>query len=367
MNESVIKVPLVDLLAQYLSIKEEVDSAVARVQERGLYVMGQEVEAFEEEWARYCGAKFCVAVSSGTDALYLSLKAREIFPWKPRAWIPTRTFIATAEAAVRAGYQLLVCDQWPRPREVGLYRSNDVLIPVHLYGRRVEYPDGRSVEFPGGFIDILHDAAQAHGAITLGEHEMGACYSFYPTKNLGAHGQAGAVVTNDPALAAKLRMMRSHGEGAVRFKHEVLSGNYRMDELQAAILRAKLPHLNAWNQRRRAIAQTYLSLLGGISELTLPPFGPSDVFHIFAVETPYRDSLAIFLKEQGIQTSVRYPYCIHQQPALQGLLEVVGDMGAAEAWARTNLSLPMYPELSDDQVEYVAGKVHEWATMMNLG
>ena len=353
-----IKVPLLDLRAQYASVKDEVDEAVAHVLERGNYVMGREVEAFEAEWAQYCSAKYCIGVSSGTDAIHLAIRGFQKMTEQPKPSVtaPCATFIATVEPAIRAGCALKLADVDVH----GLLRSpagpgrGQIVLPVALYGRPVGWVEG---EYYHGYA-VIEDLAQAHGHPLRG---LAAAFSFYPSKNLGAVGQAGAVVTNNTSLMEEVRRLRSHGEGRLRFVHVDLSGNYRMDELQAAILRAKLPHLDAWNRHRRKVASEYCRLLADVPGITLPELVPAHVHHIFCIRTPRRDDLAAFLAERGVQTAVRYPLALHQQPALSFLKSKAGDFPNAEAWAWENLSLPIYETMPQEQVEYVASAVREWA------
>ena len=354
-----MRVALVDLKAQYFSIRDEIDEVVARVHSKGLYVMGPEVEAFEEEWARYCGSVYGVAVSSGTDALYLTLKYFREVEGGTIANVPAFTFIATAEAAVRAGMSLRLVDVDSEgcmlPGPPPSVRSID--IPVNMYGRLAPIVTDRLVTDRL----VVEDAAQSHGLQARGD---ASCYSFYPTKNLGAHGQAGAVVTSSLLLRDYIRSMRNHGESNKRFVHDRLSGNYRMDELQAAILRVKLKYLDRWNARRRQIAQLYVRLLSddAIAQVVqMPSLLGEHVFHMFVVRVAERGSLTTFLEFKGIQTAVRYPVPLHLQPCLAGHVFYTQDaFPGAKKLAERNVSLPIYPEMSDDQVEYVATQVREW-------
>ena len=340
-----MQVPLIDLQKQYLSIKPEIDEAIARVLAKGMYVAGEEVEKFEEEWATYCKAKFCIAVSSGTDALYLALAALYQGIHGHTLWTTPRTFIAVAEAAQRAKYKLRFWDKNVVAKDI---RHPHIAIPVSLYGmpHNEVWPEG---------IRVIEDLAQAHSHPLRG---FAACFSFYPTKNLGAVGQAGAIVTNNASLAGEIRWLHNHSEKGGRFSSTSLSGgNYRMDELQAAILRVKLPHLDAWNKRRREIAKLYREKLAGIEGIKLPQDHPEHVYHIFAVETPKRDQLASYLKEKGVQTAVRYPIPLHLQPALSHLGYKKGDFPEIERWADETLSLPIYPEMENSAVEYVCKSI----------
>ena len=359
------RVPLIDLKAQYLSLKEEIDEAVAHVHEKGNYVMGEQVSRFEKEWARDCNAKYCVATSSGTDAIYLGVRSSAtVFGGTHIALIPAFTFIATYEAVHRAGLahsihladveeDTAVISEESFHKAVDLY-GTCLCIPVNLYGKK----SMKTAPRPGCL--MLEDAAQSHGVPLSGDI---AAYSFYPTKNLGASGQAGALVTNDVNIYAQAGILRAHAEGVYRFHHESLSGNYRMDELQAAILRVKRPHLKRWNQRRREIARIYRQAFEGI--LKMQEDSPEHVYHVFAVRHPKIEELSIHLAKSGIQTASRYPLALHQQEALSGLGYKEGDFPNAERWARENLSLPIYPELSDEKVGYVVEEVLKWIDLQD--
>ena len=362
-----IIVPLCDLRAQYLLLKKEIDSAVSSVLHRGDYVMGGEVLQFEGEWAEYCKAKYCVGVSSGTDALYLALKSLlELGTLKEHDKVITTpaTFFATVQSIVAAGLDPVFMeieedfniDLSKRPK--GPKSVASALLPVNLYGRPALVPNVVDSIEP-----VVEDSAQAHG---IGHRSTLSCWSFYPTKNLGAMGQAGAVVTNDMGLADSIRELRTYGERE-RFVHYSTTGNHRMDEIQAAILRVKLPHLDEWNQLRRERASWYREELKGIDKVLLPEDHPQHVYHAYVVRLKERKGLADFLAKHGIQTAVRYPVPMHLQPALSCLGYKRGDFPQAEAWADENLNLPMYPELTREQVEYVCGRVHEWAEADRVG
>lgn len=340
-------VPLCDVREQYLQHQEEIDLAVSCALKKGNYVSGEEVELFEKEWAKYCGADYCVGVASGTDALYLSLKALGSIT----GVITTPfTFFATTQAIVAARAFPHFIDVNESGNVPDQDFRNAPAIPVSLYGR------------PGKWRGkwVIEDMAQAHG-IKFNRRVKAACFSFYPTKNLGAMGQAGAVVTNDSDFADRVRNFRTYGERE-RFVHYQNTGNHRLDEIQAAILRVKLPHLEGWNKRRREIASLYREKLKDISEITLPDDHPHHVYHIFAIRVNSRDRLPLskYLLWKGIQTAVRYPVPMHLQPAISYAEYKRGDFPVAESWSDTTLSLPMYPELSDGQVEYVCGEIKEF-------
>ena len=327
--------------------------------------MGEEVEAFESEWANYCKAKYCVGFSSCSDALYVAV--RLLAKRGERVITTPFTFFATSWAIIRAGCIPVFVDvDWGSGNLPDEDFKDELALPVHLYGRPGNWRGNRLVE----------DSAQAHGIPLTGRI---SCYSFYPTKNLGAVGQAGALVTNDEGIAKLAKELRNYCERGRFVHHGTAGGNLRMDELQAAILRAKLPHLKEWNRLRRGVAQVYRGFLLDLVEeeeeirqeedltvresyrwVRLPEDHPQHVYHIFAIRASNRDSLRAYLSEQGVQTAVRYPVPMHLQPALKGLDYSEGDLPHAEAWARENLSLPMYPELNSTQVEYVCDKVREW-------
>ena len=355
-----VKVPLLDLRAQYLTIKDEIDTAVAHVHEKSNYVAGAEVEAFEDEWAKYCKGEFCVALSSGTDALYLSLMAwRQLLPGDPvgytgkySAVLPAFTFPGVIEPVYRAGFE-------PALQDVDLTTAclpsqdfgQSVAMPTALYGLRNFWKGSH----------IIEDDAQAHG---LPLKAWIACYSFYPSKNLGAYGQAGAIVTNDSDVANVVRTMRTYGEKERFVHYPPPTGNYRMDELQAGILRVKLPHLNIWNKHRRMIAFHYIHQLSSLPGL-VTPIARDDTWHIFALRVQDkrgRDDLAKYLDSKGIQTAVRYPVPLHLQPhsIYKDWLGLKPIFPNAETWARENLSLPLYPELPMEWVDLVCEAIKGW-------
>lgn len=352
-------VGLVDLAAQYRSIKPEIDAAVARVLESGSYVTGKEVEAFEQEFAALCNADYCAGVSSGTDAIYLALRAHDVvYPDSPvRTYVPSFTFIATASAVLAAGRKLVLCDVYQGSAMLKLGERDPrggIALPVGIFGQRtgIRYTHVRTIA----------DYAQAHGA-PLADN-ICAAYSFYPTKNLGAIGQAGAVVSDDAEIIQIVKQLRNHGEReSIRFEHTFLSGNHRMDELQAAILRAKLPRLKSWNTRRREIASLYhrgFSLLETQDLVELPHFNESE-WHIYPMRVDNRLAFAEHLRKRGIQTSVRYPVPLHKQPALWDRFEVAeGGYPNSEAWATTSIDLPIHEMMSDEDVECVIERVKEF-------
>lgn len=313
--------------------------------------MGYEVRTFEEEWANYCGKKYCVGVGSGTEALKLTLEACKIMKLcHPGYSVPTTpfTFWATTQAILDAGLFPLYHDV---DRLTGNLKDQDfhtsVALPVRMYGRKGNWRG----------TNLIEDMAHAHGQKPQG---LAGCFSFYPTKNLGAIGQAGAVVTDSEALADMIRCLREYGEKE-RFHYRYHTGNHRMDELQAAILRAKLPYLDQWNQDRKELAMRYIAGLEGMEDLiVVPPFESDHVYHIFAIKVRNgRDDLSAFLSERGIGNAVRYPVCCHQQKANVASY-YNQSFPRAEEWAATNLTLPLYPGMPSGYVDMTIEAIDTW-------
>jgi dTDP-4-amino-4,6-dideoxygalactose transaminase len=339
-----------DLQACHAPIEAELVEAATRVVRSGWYVLGPEVEAFEEEWAAYVGARFCVSVGNGLDALTLTLRALDIGAGD-EVVVPSHTFVATWLAVAAAGAT-------PVPAEVDEGTGNltsyagspRAVIPVHLYGQPTSVT---------GDALVVEDAAQAHGAALHGVRVGGggatACWSFYPGKNLGALGDAGAVTTSDPALAQRLRLLRNYGSQR-KYVHEEAGVNSRLDELQAAVLRVKLRHLDAWNARRREVASYYTSGLAGIVETPVVAAGAEPSWHLYVVRSPDRDGLAARLRERGVETLIHYPTPPHEQAAFAG---TTASLPIAERLAAEVLSLPMGPHLSDADVEAVVAAVRD--------
>ncbi len=366
-------IPLVDLAAQYATIQDEVESAIRRVLETTRFIMGPEVQAFEEAFAAFCGAQHCVGVSSGTSALELTLRALGVGPGDQVITV-AHTFIATAEAISATGATPVFVDIQPDsynmdPAQVAqaVTPRTRAVIPVHIYGQPADIPAIRAAvqaKAQGRAIPIIEDAAQAHGAAWQGRRAgaLGdaACFSFYPGKNLGAYGDAGAVTTNDPRLAEEIRLLRNHGRRS-KYLHEVKGFGQRLDALQAAILGAKLPHLSAWTEARRRLAARYSQLLQG-SELTLPAVAPAadPAWHLYVVRTPARDELLAHLRAQGIGAGIHYPIPLHLQPAYQDLGYQPGDLPVSEAVAESCLSLPLYPEMTQEQQDRVVAAIHDF-------
>jgi dTDP-4-amino-4,6-dideoxygalactose transaminase len=362
------KIPLVDLKAQYLSIKDEIDEAIQRVISKTAFILGEEVEAFEEEYARYCGAKYCVGVASGTAALHLALLACGIGPGDEVITTPF-TFIATAEAISHCGARPVFVDIDPQTYnidpskiEAAITDRTKAIVPVHLYGQPADMDPILAIAQRYG-LKVIEDAAQAHGAEYKGKR-MGtlgdvACFSFYPGKNLGAYGDAGAVVTNNPEIAREVRLLRDHGRES-KYEHLEIGYGERLDALQAAILRVKLRYLDQSNTRRREIAKAYSSELSKLGRVKVPhlPEQVRPVFHLYVVQVENRDGLLARLRADGILAGIHYPIPLHLQPAYAWLGQGEGSFPAAEEAAQTVLSLPMYPELTDAQIQIVIEAIH---------
>lgn len=366
-------IPYLDLKAQYRSIKPEVDAAVARVLESGQFVLGEEVAAFEREFAAYCGATDAVALNSGTSALHLALLAAGIGPGDEVITVPF-TFIATVAAIEYAGARPVLVDIEPRyytmdpaALEAAMTPRTKAIVPVHLFGQSADMDPILDIA-QRHRLAVIEDAAQAHGADYKGRRCGSlapiACFSFYPGKNLGAYGEGGALVTSDPDVAERVRLLRSWGE-ARRYEHAMKGFNYRMDGLQGAILRVKLRHLEAWTEARRDRAQRYRAALEG-GPVTPPQERPGGrhVYHVYGVRVPQRDQWRAHLAAQGVQTGVHYPIPVHLQPSHADLGYAPGAFPVSESVAREILSLPMFPELTNDQIDTI-GQLFRAGRMMS--
>ena len=361
-------VPFLDLKAHVAALRPEIDAAVSRVLDSGRFILGPESEAFEQELAKELGAADAVAVANGTEAIQLALEALGVGPGDD---VVTSALSAafTALAVQRAGARPVFADidaetlsMSAETAERVLTPRTKALLPVHLYGHPADLDPLLDLAKRRG-IPLVEDACQAHGAAykgrTVGALGAAGALSFYPTKNLGALGDGGAILVNDADLARRLRQLRNGGQSD-RYRHEVAGMNSRLDELQAAILRAKLRHLAAWTERRRALAALYLAKLEGTG-LGLPRERPHvrAVWHLFVVRHTRRDALMAALEQRGVATLIHYPIPLHLQPAFASLGGKGGDLPAAESAAREILSLPLYPELTDAQALAVASAVRE--------
>jgi len=355
-------IPFLDLKAQYLGIKDEIAEAITRVLDSGQYVLGDEVAAFEREFAAYCGAGHGVAVNSGTSALHLALLVTGIGPGDEVITVPF-TFVATVAAIQYAGARPVLVDIDPRSLtmavdqiERAITPRTKAILPVHLHGYPAEMDPILEIARRHHLI-VIEDAAQAHGAEYKGRRvgSLGdlACFSFYPGKNLGAYGEGGLVTTNRPDDDRTLRMLRDWG-AARKYHHELKGFNYRMEGLQGAILRVKLRHLESWTEARRAHAARYDRLLKetGVETPALMPYA-RHVYHVYAVRHARRDFLQSALGDQGVQTGIHYPIPVHLQKAYADLGYKAGDFPHSERAANEVLSLPMFPELSEEQLDQV--------------
>lgn len=359
------KLPFFDLSPAYHRIKEECDEAYRRVMASSWFILGREVEAFEREYAAYCGSAYCVGVASGLDALFLSLKAWGIGRGD-EVIVPSNTYIATWLAVSHTGATPVPVEPVestyninPDLVEAAITPETKALLPVHLYGQPAAMGPITDLARKHG-LKVLQDAAQAHGAKYRGEPIGGlgdaAAFSFYPSKNLGACGDGGAITTNDESMAGTLRCLRNYGS-AKKYVNDIPGYNSRLDELQAALLRVKLGHLDAWNQERKRIAHLYNTGLEGIGDIVLPRCAPDSdsVYHLYVIRTERRDQLQQFLTEKGIGTHIHYPIAPHLQKAYAELGLRKGSLRLAEQIADTCLSLPMYPGLGEQDVERAVG------------
>jgi dTDP-3-amino-3,4,6-trideoxy-alpha-D-glucose transaminase len=357
-------VPFLDVQATYKELQHELDAAYRRVMATGQYILGEEVEAFEAEFAAYCGVQHCVAVGNGLDALHILLRVFGIGPGDD-VIVPAHTFIATWLAVRMTGANLVPVDVDPGTRTIdvaavsrAVTRRTRAILPVHLYGAPADMDPLRLIAREHD-IRILEDAAQAHGATYHGRRvgALGdaAAWSFYPGKNLGAFGDGGAITTDDYAIADVARTFRNYGSRS-KYVHDIPGVNSRLDSLQAAFLRTKLAYLDKWNARRRVIAEAYLARLQGIPGLTLPTTlddsGP--VWHLFVIEHHLRDELGRLLAERGIGTLIHYPQPPHLSGAFLNLGFGNGSFPVAEHLANSVLSLPMGPHLTTEQALFVA-------------
>jgi len=361
-----MEIKYLDLQAQYQSIKAEIDAAIQNVLDNNAYVLGPAVQEFERNYANYCEVKHSVGVNSGTSALTLALRALDVGPGD-EVITAANTFIATAAAIEHAGARPVLVDVDPVSRnldpellKMAVTSHTRAIIPVHLYGRPADMDPILAVATNHDIV-VIEDAAQAHGARYKGRRigSLGrmAAFSFYPGKNLGAYGEAGAVTTDDPKLDRTLRMLRDHGSEK-KYVHDLLGYNARMEGLQGAVLNVKLAHLDAWNAERNRVARLYDRLLAD-APVARPAFDPDieQVFHLYVIETEQRDELQKYLGDHKVPTLIHYPIPIHLQKAFDHLDYRPGDFPIAEKLAHEILSLPIYPEMTDEQVETVAERV----------
>lgn len=362
-------IPFVDLKAQYLTIKEEIDAAIRDVVESCHFVLGEQVEAFESAFAEYCHSRYAVGVNSGTSALHLALLAAGVNAGDEVVTV-SNTFVATAAAIRYTGAKPVLieidprsCTMDPNRLEAAITSRTKAVMPVHLYGGCADMDPILEVARRHGLI-VIEDAAQAHGAEYKGRRAGSlsdiACFSFYPGKNLGAYGEGGAVVTNNADYAAAIRRLRDHGQSA-KYYHDEVGYNYRMEGIQGAVLRVKLHHLDDWTAARRKHAGEYRELLRDSGVRLLEPVLDVDpAWHIFPVFTPRRDEMVEHLKQQGIGTGIHYPIPVHLQRGYSDLGYKAGDFPLTEQACNEILSLPMYAELQHEHLTKVAQAIQEF-------
>jgi dTDP-4-amino-4,6-dideoxygalactose transaminase len=363
-----MKVPVLDLKAEYHELRDQILPALDRVCENSAFVLGEEVEQFESEFANYCDVKHCVALSSGTAALHLGLLALGVQPGDEVITSPN-TFLATAEAITYCGARPVFADIDPSTANLDPARieravtpRTRAIIPIHLYGRPADMDAIRSIAENLKLL-VLEDAAQAHGAKYRGRRVGGlghaAAFSFYPSKNLGAYGEGGALTTNDDSIAKYARAARSHGQTA-RYEHEFVGYNYRMQGFQGAVLRIKLRYLDRWTAHRQEIAREYRRVFAS-AKLGLPTDSPQDesVYHQFVIYVNNRNSVISQLAAREIETAIHYPKPLHLQPAYSSLAYPPCSFPLAERACDHVLSLPIYPGMTPDQVAHVANSVVE--------
>jgi dTDP-4-amino-4,6-dideoxygalactose transaminase len=357
-------IPFADLQAQYRALKPEIDAAVLAVFDKAQFILGPAVAAFETDFAAYCQTSEAIGVNSGTSALHLALLAAGVGPGDEVITVPY-TFVATVAAIEYAGARPVLVDvepdYWtmdPARFEAAITPRTKAVIPVHLYGQPADMDPILDIARRRG-ITVIEDACQAHGSEYKGRRcgsmgELG-CFSFYPGKNLGAYGEGGAVVTNDPAMAQRIRLLRAWGE-EVRYEHKYRAFNYRMDGVQGAVLGVKLRYLDAWTEARRRHAGEYARQLAGTAaRLPIERPGSRHVYHVYVVQLQDRNGWRARLSDAGVQTGVHYPVPVHLQPAYRDLGYTVGDFPVSERVATEVLSLPMFPELTTGQIGEVAG------------
>jgi len=362
-----MRIPLLDLKAQYQSIKPEIQRAINKVLDSTQFILGENVKKFEEEFARFCGTKYAIGVGNGTDALYLALRACGI-SGGDEVIVPVNTFIATAEAITLNGAKPVFTDINPSTCNIDVNKIEKVIskktkaiIPVHLFGQPAEMAAILKVAKKYN-LQVIEDCAQAHGAEYKGK-KVGSignvgCFSFFPGKNLGAYGDAGMVVTNNKKLAEKVLMLRNHGR-LEKYKHEMEGINSRLDELQATILRVKLKYLAKWNRQRQKKAKIYDRLFKKVKGVITPGItkNAQSVYYFYIIRIKDRKNIQKRLKEKGISTGIHYPIPLHLQPAYKYLGYKKSDFPEAEKSAKEILSLPIYPELTFNQVKYIVNVI----------
>ncbi len=363
------KIPYLDLPLQMREIRKEIDAAIARTLDNCSFALGPDVAQFEKDFAQFCGAKECIGLNNGTSALHIALKMLGVGPGDEVITTPL-TFVATSWAISYVGAKPVYIDVQddtfnidPKQIEKAITKKTKALLPVHLYGQACDLEALLAIGKKHG-LPLVEDAAQAHGATcngkVVGTFGVMSCFSFYPGKNLGAYGESGALVTNDPAFATRARALRDHGSTR-RYYHDEVGFNYRMEGMQGAILGVKLKHLAKWTEARRRIARRYSELLAD-TPLQLPiesPFAKS-AWHLYVVRHEQRDRLKAHLDANGVGCALHYPLPLHLQKAYADLGYQRGAFPVAERAADRCLSLPIYPEMTDAQIERVSAVVHEF-------
>ena len=365
-----MKVPFLDLVANGKPLKGDILAMMGAAMDAAGFIGGPNVTGFEEAFASFCETSHCVGVASGTDALRFALQAAGVKPGDEVITV-AHTFIATTEAISQVGAKPVFVDIRPDTWNIDVHQIEDrltprtkAIVPVHLYGQPADMDPILEIAKIRD-LAVIEDACQAHGARYKG-HRAGSigdigCFSFYPGKNLGAYGEAGAVTTSDANMAYIMAKIRDHGQ-KTKYYHDIEGYNGRLDAIQAGVLRIKLKHLEGWNEARRANADHYKRLLQNVGEVTLPTEAPSvkSVYHLFVILVDQRDDLQAFLAEKGVATGLHYPLPLHLQEAYRGLGYKQGDFPVTESVASRLLSLPMYPELQPEQIEYVADCIREF-------
>jgi len=366
-------VPFVDLKTQYQNIKPEIDLAIQGVLDSAAFIMGPKVKEFEEGFARLHEAAYCIGTSSGTDSLHLALWAAGIQPGD-KVIVPVNTFIATAEAVSLCGAEpvFIDCDDYYNLDVSKLRQKLSAMsakertrlrgiIPVHLYGQPADMDEIMALAKEYNLL-LVEDCAQAHCARfngqPVGTLGLVGCFSFYPGKNLGAYGEAGAVITNDRRLYEAMRLIHDHG-APVRYQHDVVGHNYRMEGIQGAVLAVKLNYISTWTRMRQENANLYSQWLQDVAEVTVPRIksGRTHSFHLYVIRVKERDALMKYLADHGISTGLHYPVPLHLQKAYAHLGYQRGDFPVAEKMAKEILSLPMYPELTEEQIRFVVDQI----------
>jgi dTDP-4-amino-4,6-dideoxygalactose transaminase len=364
-----MNVPFVDLKAQYQSLKPAIDEAIQTVIANTAFIGGRYVDGFEKAYAEKYGVKHCVSCANGTDAIYITLKALGIGPGDEVVTV-ANSWISTSETVTQTGARpvFVDIDEYfhidPAKIEAKISKRTKALLPVHLYGQPAAIDAIQRIADAHG-LPLVEDCAQSHfatfGGRKTGTFGVAGTFSFYPGKNLGAYGDAGAVVTNDDDLARKIRLFANHGS-LQKHIHEIEGINSRLDAIQAVVLNAKLPHIEDWNQARHEHGLRYNTLLAGIPGLNTPKLRANafHIFHVYSVRVPRRDALAEHLKAKGVATGIHYPVALPFMPAYSYMGHKPADFPAAHAAQDEILSLPMYPELADAQIEYVAASIREF-------